>query len=232
MRSFLFASLLLFSACASQLRPVFDRGRGLETSIHPVYYAPDGFNDPTASRRERRRFTYRACAAVYVAPNLLATSSSAFPAVGGDSYQINTADIQLADGDKSIDVVDLSYADPSIGLIILRTAAPGNPLRLRESPVTEGERLHYVGYSFRPSRTFVARSAWSGGDASMLLGPYGGNDGRSLYLAKMQAAPGICGSAILDEQGRLTGIAHRNIGGDVSVITATAIADAVRQVSR
>lgn len=231
MRNFLTLSLILtFVACSHQEAPDFPRAQaGIEKSVFPVYFTTGSYYSDNELERVLEP-EYRACAAVYVAKNVMVTSSTVFL-----SRKQNTADlvhpyrITLVDGNHRIGVVDITFNEP-LGIAIIETSETGTPLALRKEPLSADLPLSAIGYSFKRNPGWKARSVWKREAVSIDKDWLRDAGYETTFVADLKLNPGLCGAPVLDEQNRLAGIIHQKYGDSTaSIISAPAIATALKE---
>jgi hypothetical protein len=219
-------------SCATQGTPQGSWPRGLERSVFPVYVIDDGsVRESFDGRRRTATARYAACAGVYVAPDIVATSSTALPFPGEATSYANAGSVTILDGDRSIDVTEVLHFDHLTGVALLRVSERRQPLRLRADDLPPRAPLRFLGYRFSPPaiKGRLADAEWSSGEAEFRGSTTG--YGALHYEASVSATPGSCGSVVLDAAGVVVGLLHGGSGRRVILIPASAIRTALGEVA-
>jgi hypothetical protein len=231
----LIVSLVLFACSHANSMPKERRLAGIKQSILPIFVIEHsvserwGFTGKSFSKRNIADF--RACSAVYVAPNLLATSASAFERENYGVTMYDPDSIAILSGDEWLYSSDVPFFDPETGLVLIRTYAAGAPMHLRDGPLDSTEILQRAGYTFNLAPSGVlAIPSWDMGKAVAKY-PIESLFSIKMFSVRTEVHIGNCGAAIVGSEGRLIGIIHKRIGDeDVSVISPAAIDTAIKSV--
>ena len=226
----------IFFACSHP--PVSERQQplaGVKQSVLPIFVtghsASERWGFTGKSFKQRNIADFRACSAVYVAPNLLATSSSAFGREQGGVTMYDPDSIAILSGGKWLYSSDVPFFDPETGLVLIRTYAVGAPMYMRDGPLDSAETLKRVGYTFSLAPSgILAIPSW---DAGQAIASYAVESLLSIrmFSVRTEVHIGNCGAAIIGADGRLVGIMHKRIGDDeVSVIGPATIHAAIKSV--
>lgn len=218
--------------CARQSGPDFPAPARIEKSVYPLYVLGEQTTTVSGIKRQRTLANHRGCSAVYVAPHLLVTSATAFsPAIRGDVTTINITNVMVADGDHFLHVEDVPYLDMETGLALIRTSEPGVPISLQTQLFLQ-EPAFFFGFAFEPVNDFggLAIPYWKSGSvhpvnevaAAMAELPY--------FMAEAEIFLGMCGSVVFDKDKLVAGIVHRRHLDRVSVISASTICKALKEV--
>lgn len=232
----IFVVLFVFTACGQfGSTPKEHRSVGIRQSVLPVFVV--GYNTSErwglAGKGFRKSATadFKACSAVYVAPHLLATSSSVFPKENSGVTMYDPGSVAILDGSIWAYSADVPFFDPQSGLVLIRTYVEGAPLPLRDGPLYPTDKLRRVGYTFQLSYSgFLATPLWDEGQASVSYA-LDSLSSVAMFGVRTQLHIGNCGAAIVGDDGRLAGIMHKRIGDEeASVIGPAAIRAAVESV--
>ncbi len=175
---------------------------------------------------------YAACTAVYVAPHLMATSATAFPRTVEGTTAYNVAGIILRDGDYRLKPVDVVYEDEGNGIAIIRTEEVGTPVILNGLGYPIGRKLIVQSFTYKTAlfRGQLLQPVWNVALAAPAVEPYTGANAFARFRIDVIVEDGACGAPVFDEDGRLAGIVHERHSGYTSVISALAIASALKGV--
>jgi len=225
MRVFFTLFLILISfACAHQSAPHFVPAKtGLEKSVFPVYFTVGSYYSDNEYERILEP-EYRACAAVYVAKNVMITSDTVFLSREQNTRGlVHLNRIALIDGSHQIKVKDITFYEKD-GLTVIETRETGVPMKLRQEPVRADSPLSVIGYRFKRNPGWKARTLWKRGPVSVDKEWLETVGDESTFMADLELNHGLCGAPVLDAQNRLVGIVHRKYGqATASVISAKAI---------
>lgn len=242
MRKFnLFAILavgFIFAACSHP--PVSEQQRrsaSIKRSVLPVFVT--GYETSTHQRLTSEGVKtvaiadFKACSAVYVAPHLLATSTSAFfTSEGNGVTTYDSESITILNGTTRFHPADVPFFDSETGLVLIRTDYAGVPLPLRGGVLAKIEPLKKVGFTFRLAPSgILGIPSWDIGPATpgYMVDSLSSIDWFSVHTTLHL---GNCGASLIDDAGRLVGIIHKRIGEDQAVVIGSAlIAQAVKSVS-
>lgn len=230
------AIMFVLAACTHQPVPGGRRPTGIERSVLAVFvtgYARTEHQVPTRTGFKLVTTTdFRACAAVYVAPHVLATSVSAFSREHDGVTMYDPDSIAILDGTIWLNASDVPFFDPETGLVLIRTKWAGVPLTLWDGPLASTDTLKRVGYTFRLSPSHILAIP------SLEVGPAASNDAMdslsstTMFRVRTDLHPGSCGSAIIGRDGTLAGIIHKRILGkdEATVIGPATIRTAIESV--
>ena len=218
--------------CARQSGPDFPAPARIEKSVFPLYVLDEQTTKVSGLKHQRTLANHRGCSAVYVAPHLLVTSATVFsPAVRENITTINIANVMVADGDHFLNVEDVPYLDMETGLALIQTSESGVPISLQTQLFLQ-EPVFFLGFAFEPVNDFgrLALVHWKSGpvrpinevSAAMLELPY--------FMAEAEIFLGMCGSVVFDKDKLVAGIIHRRYLDRVSVINASTICKALKEV--
>ena len=183
-------------------------------------------------RSQRTLANHRGCSAVYVAPHLLVTSATAFsPAIRENITTINIANVLVADGAHFLNVEDVPYLDTETGLAFIKTSESGVPLSLNAQVFLQ-EPTSFIGFVFEPVNDFdrLAIPRWKHGPINAINEVFAAIEELPYFMAETEIFLGMCGSVVFDKDKRVAGIIHRRHLDRVSVISASTICKALKEV--
>lgn len=217
---------LMLSCAHYPSPPATETPTGSVTTL-PAYV----FDPASAHRRDGATYrTFRGCAATYVAPHLLLTSSSAFPKIGDAGHRADAPiAIQAPDG-STLHVQGVVYMGVGDGIALVRTWEKGQALPLSPLATPSGP-LTAVGFRYGPMPDDHSLPTTQSYQAIVAPEPEPYNSGGTFIRFRVTPLldDAACGTPLIDREGNLAGIIYEKHGAWLSAISAPAIAEAIHR---